>query len=979
MVHFGEELGHRLVGRADELDMVEQVLDELDRGNPRAIEVTGEPGIGKTRLLRELAARAEGRRHLVLSGSASELEQDLPFSVFVDALDEYLRGLDPERLDALDDQVRAELAHVFPSLWALDDDREVAPQHERYRSHRAVRDLLERLSGPRPLVLVLDDVQWADSASVELLGALLRRPPASPVLTALGMRPHPTRERMAAAVTRAHRDGVITRVELGELSLADTGVFLGPAVDAATTSSLYETSGGNPFYLQQLARTLDLTTATGTGTARLSGAIEVPSAVAAALAEELALLSEPARLVLEGAAVAGDPFEPELAAVAAETSEASTMAAVDELLELDFIRQTEVPRRFRFRHPLVRLAVYDTTPTGWRLGAHERCADALAARGAAVAVRAHHVERSARPGDLGAVTVMREAGEATARLAPESAARWFGGALRLLPESAPPEDRIELLLARADAFAAAGRFADSHEALLEAMVVVPGRSGAVRATLTTASARVERYLGHYEEANSRLVGELRVLPEEASVESVELQIELTLNEFYRSRFEAMCDWAERGVRAARGVGDAVLTAAAAVMWAFANAMTGPIDVARSSRDEAAAFVDDLSDEELSIRPDAAGWLAITEVYLDLYAEADLHASRALRLARRYVKGDPLHRLYPVLPRIWYVRGKLAQASDLLDGAIEAARLLGSPPSLAGNLFNRSVVALAAGDLDLALATAEEALELAHELDEGFVTAWAAVRLANVLLETGQPEQAVDLLLGSVGGEELTLIPGGWRAYCLELLTRCWLALDRRGEAESAAALAEVTAVALGLPLATAWADRAAAAVALHTGDAAGAAERAIASARAADEASAPIEAALSRTLVGRALAQAGHDEAAVEELERAARAFDTCGALRFRDGAERELGKLGHRPHRRTRPGRADGKGIDSLTERELEVARLVVDRKTNPEIAGDLFLSQKTVETHLRNIFHKMDVTSRVELARVVEHADGMASARAE
>jgi DNA-binding NarL/FixJ family response regulator len=153
----------------------------------------------------------------------------------------------------------------------------------------------------------------------------------------------------------------------------------------------------------------------------------------------------------------------------------------------------------------------------------------------------------------------------------------------------------------------------------------------------------------------------------------------------------------------------------------------------------------------------------------------------------------------------------------------------------------------------------------------------------------------------------------------------------------------------------------------------------IASARAADEASAPIEAALSRTLVGRALAQAGHDEAAVEELERAARAFDTCGALRFRDGAERELGKLGHRPHRRTRPGRADGKGIDSLTERELEVARLVVDRKTNPEIAGDLFLSQKTVETHLRNIFHKMDVTSRVELARVVEHADGMASARAE
>ena len=866
MVVIGERLGERLVGRADELDAVEHLLDELDRGSPGAIEVTGEPGIGKTRLLRELAARAEARGHLVLGGSASELERDLPFSVFVDALDEYLRGLDPERLSALDDQVRAELAHVFPSLWALAEDREVAPQHERYRSHRAVRDLLERLAGPRPLVLVLDDVQWADSASVELLGALLRRPPASPVLTALGVRPHPTRERLSAAASRAHREGVLTRIELGPLSLADAGAFLGLAVDAATTSSLYETSGGNPFFLQQLARTLDLATVTGTGTVELSQVIEVPSAVAAALAEELAMLSGPARLVLEGAAVAGDPFEPELAAVAAASPEASTMDAVDELLQLDFIRETEVPRRFRFRHPLVRLAVYETTAGGWRLGAHERCAEALAARGAAVAARAHHVERSARPGDLGAVAILREAGEATSRLAPESAARWFGGALRLLPETAPSEDRMGLLLARADAFAAAGRFADSHETLLEAMVVVPDRSATLRTTLTTACARVERYLGRYEQANTRLVGALGLLPESPSVESVELRIELTLNEFYRSRYGAMREWAAGALSAAGVLGDAVLTAAAAVTCAFADAMTGPIDVARSSRDEAAALVDDLSDEELSIRPDAAGWLAIVEVYLDLYAEADVHASRALGLARTYVRGDPLHRLYPVLPRVWYVRGRLAEASELLDGAIEAARLLGSPPALAGNLFNRSVVAVAVGDLDVALATAEEAVELARDLDVGFVTAWAAVRLASVLLETGQPEQAVDLLIGRVGGEELTLIPGGWRAYSLELLTRCWLALDRRSEAESAAALAQVTAAALRLPLAAAWADRASAAVALHAGEPADASERALASALAADEAGAPIEAGLSRTLAGRALAQAGQGEAAVAQL-----------------------------------------------------------------------------------------------------------------
>jgi ATP/maltotriose-dependent transcriptional regulator MalT len=675
--------------------------------------------------------------------------------------------------------------------------------------------------------------------------------------------------------------------------------------------------------------------------------------------------------------VAGDPFEPELAAAAAATSEATAMQAVDELLELDLIRTTDLPRRFRFRHPLVRRAVYEATAGGWRLGAHERCADALAERGAAPVARAHHVERSARQGDLAAVAVLRQAGEAAARLAPESAARWFGGALRLLPETASVRDRAELLLARAWALAAVGRFADSHKVALEAVALVPEQPTAFSTTIATACASIERFLGRYEHAHTRLVRALGVLPEPASVERVELLIELTLNEWYRSSYAAMGNWAAAALSAAKEVGDAGLIAAAAVMLAFADAMTGPTDTARSRHAEAAALVDELLDEELSLRPDAAGWLAIAEVYLDLYAEADAHAGRALELARATGQGDPLHRLYPALPRIWYVRGKLAEAAELLDEAIEAGRLLGSPPALAGNLFNRSVVAVAAGDLDIALATAQESVELTHDLDEGFVTAWAGARLAGVLFETGQPDRAVEALLGRAGGEEVTLIPGGWRAYCLELLTRCWLALDCPSEAARAAGLAEVAAAAVRLPLATAWADRAVAAVALHSGATARATERALASAEAAQEVGAPIEAALSRTLAGRALAQAGQPDRALAELQRAAATFDACGALRYRESTERELGKLGHRPHRRTRPGSTDGAGIESLTERELQVAGLVVDRKTNAEIAGELFLSQKTVETHLRNIFHKMDLTTRVALARAVERADRTARAQ--
>jgi ATP/maltotriose-dependent transcriptional regulator MalT len=963
-------LAEHLVGRADELGSIDEVLAELGRGRPGVLELAGEPGIGKTRLLRELAARAEASGHLALAGSASELEQNLPFSVFVDALDDYVAGLEPATLAALDDEVQAELAHAFPSLSALAASREVASQHERYRSHRAVRDLLAQLAATRPLVLILDDFHWADSASVELLGALLRRPPAAPVLIALAVRPRQMPERPAAALERGRREGLLTRITLSALSLAEAREFLGEALDGTEAAALYEESGGNPFYLQQLARPLDRPARASPAIAEVSRAIGVPSAVAAALTEELAFLSGTARLVLEGAAVAGDPFEPELAAAAAATPEASAMDAVDELLQLDLIYPTDVPRRFRFRHPLVRRAVYEAARAGWRLGAHERCAEALAARGATAAARAHHIERSARDGDRAAVAVLREAGEQTARLAPGSAARWFGAALRLLPPTAPVQERVELLLARAGALTATGQFAGSHEALLEGLALVPDESAALRTTLTTACARAEHRLGQYGQAHSRLVSELAGLPEPASAEAVDLLIELALNEFYRSKYQAMYDWARRAVSAAEALADPPLTAAALAMPALACAMTGGGRPARSCRTGAASLVDSFSDSELSRRLDAAAWLAAAELYLDRYAEADAHATRALALARATGQGELFLVLYQILGRAWYVRGKLDQATELLDGAIEAARLLGQTQALAGNLFNRSVVAVATGDLDTALATAQESVDLARDLDEGFVPAWAAVRLAGVLLETGQPGGAAGLLLARAGGEQLALIPGSWRAYCLELLTRCWLALDRRGQAELAAARAEAWALAVQLPLSAAWADRAAA-VSLSAGDAAHAAERGLASAAAADQAGAAIEAALSRIVAGRALARAGERELAVAELERAAAQLDASGALRYRDEAERELGKLGHRIHRRTRPGKPGAVGIESLTERELQVARLVVDRKTNPQIAAELVLSQKTVETHLRNIFHKVDVSSRVGLARAIERAD--------
>jgi DNA-binding CsgD family transcriptional regulator len=965
-------LAEQLVGRAEELGGLDNALAELAQGRSAAIELVGEPGIGKTRLLAELARRAVKRGQLVLSGRAAELERDLPFWVFVDALDEYVEGLEPRRLDFLDGNVRAELAHVLPSLSAHAAGNEAPLQHERYRTHRAMRELLGLLAQTKPLVLVLDDLHWADSGSVELVGALLRRPPTAPVLMALAVRPRQVPDRLSTALERAYREGTLARLELGALTRSEAGELLGEAVESASATALYEESGGNPFYLEQLARSPGPALQPGPAASELSlGALDVPPMVAAALTEELALLSDGARRVLEGAAVAGDPFEPELAAAAAAVPEASAVEALDELLALDLVRHTDVPRRFRFRHPLVRRAVYEAAPSGWRLGAHERSAEALAARGASAPARAHHVERCARQGDVAAVAVLREAGEQVAPRAPATAARWFAGALRLLPPSARTNERVGLLLARAGALTTTGQFADSHAALLEGLAIVPEDSVALCARLTAACAEVEHLLGQQEQAHARLATALKSLPERVSTESVALMIDLSMNRFYSAEYQSMQDWAGQAVSAARLLADPPLTAAAVALLALGDAMNGATEQAHADRSEAAALVESLSDEELALRLDGAAWLAGAELYMDRFAEAAAHAERALAVSRATGQGELFLVLSQILGRAWFVRGRLAEATELLDGAIDAARLLGNTHALAWNLFNRSVVALAVGDVEIALATARESVELSRELDEGFVSAWAATRLAAVLLETGRPADAVELLLSSAGGEEITLIPGGWRAYCLELLTRCWLALDRRGEAERAAACAEARAAAVPLPLVGAWADRAAAAVALHAGDPALAVDRALASAAAADQAGAPIEAALSRTLAGRALAQAGKRDRAIAELERALLELNQCGALRYRNEAERELRKLGHSIHRRTRPGKTNGIGVASLTERELEIARLVVDRKTNAEMAAALFLSPKTIETHMRNIFRKLNVFSRVEVARAVERAE--------
>ncbi|NVI91819.1 AAA family ATPase, partial [Actinomadura sp. BRA 177] len=351
-----------LVGRRDALREIDRVLDAA-AGGYGFLAMVGEPGAGKTRLLNELADGAIARKLPFVAGRAAEFEQEMPFGAVVDALDDRLEehtlGLPPGALRLL--------GQVFPALADLTGEPPFASpesQVARYQLHRTVRHLLEELAEPSGLVLILDDLHWADDATIELLDHLVRHPPRARVLVAVAYRPAQASPRLAALVDAAGPQGV--RVGVESLSQSEVREFLGPDVSRSRCESLFKASGGNPFYLEALAKMADgAAPVAGNGLDRhwekgVANLTEVPPAVRAALQVELSALPPQALAMARGAAVAADVFEPALAAVAAEMEQNAALTALDVLTGHDVVRPAP-GGRFRFRHPLVRHVAYAST------------------------------------------------------------------------------------------------------------------------------------------------------------------------------------------------------------------------------------------------------------------------------------------------------------------------------------------------------------------------------------------------------------------------------------------------------------------------------------------------------------------------------------------------------------------------------------------------------------------------------------------
>ncbi|HEX8629326.1 MAG TPA: AAA family ATPase, partial [Catenuloplanes sp.] len=438
-----------LIGRDVEWVALLRALTSTRHG-PQIAVLTGEPGIGKTRLLAELARHAAAEGFRTLAGRATEFEQEVPLALAVDALDDHVRRHTAEISGQLEPEEVRRLGDVLAGL-RTGSAVEAGPGGsavERYRCFRALRRLLELLATPTGLVLILDDVHWADPASADFLEYVLRHPPAGPVLLALAYRPAQVPARLAAALTAEH-GGHLHPLRLAPLSEPDVARLLGTGADARQARHLYRISGGNPFYLDALRRV---------GTASVGadrpgddlelGLAELPQEVRAALAAEVAAVGPEDRLVACAAAVCGYEFEPAQLAAVAQRPVTDVLASLDGLVARDVLQAVTGTGRFRFRHPVVRHVVYASTAAGWRLGAHGRAAVQLERVGAPPKARAHHVARSAAVGDTAAAVTLAAAAWAIGAQAPASAVEWLRTALRLLPDGATPDglpERGELL------------------------------------------------------------------------------------------------------------------------------------------------------------------------------------------------------------------------------------------------------------------------------------------------------------------------------------------------------------------------------------------------------------------------------------------------------------------------------------------------------------------------------------------------------
>jgi DNA-binding CsgD family transcriptional regulator len=926
-----------LVGRDSEMALLTGLIGEAAKGRGNSVLIEGEPGIGKSALVRAAVAEAPEAGCQVFWGAGDELGQALPLLPFLDGLRVREPSANPRRntiVGLLRGEVTADRGTDVPAVLA-----------------EQLLALVAEQCAVRPTILVIDDLQWADQASITLWRRLARSARQVPLLLVGTMRPVPQRDDVLA-LRRAAGDAV--RLQLTGLTgaaVADLVAALAGGRPDGNLLRLANGAAGNPLYVTELvaalARSSGLTITEAGAAALASGS--APGSLSAAIADRLGFVAGPVRDVLRAAALLGVDFAvPDLAIVLGR-SVADLIPAVDEACSAGVL--AESGHSLGFRHPLIRAALYDEMPAPVRAAWHRDAGRALAEAGA--------------PADRVARQLLRAVGgpDGTTQPVDEWMLNWLASTADLLVGQAPGV--AAELLTRAVGSSPAG--STQHDWLASRLANALYRVG----DLAQAGAVANRALEHATEPDLLVdlhwtLAQCRMLAGESAESLATLDRALAspgISARYRARLLVLAARTHSNlgeVEKAGRVATSALAAASeagdnwAMGWALhvltiVTAVQGHLTDSLPLFDRALTVTESdpaLTDLRLLLQINKA----VTLGNLDQYEEALAAAGQARHLADQVGTAIRLAQAHSALGQLLFETGRwddaLAEVKILHENLKEPAVACCSLGIAAVISFHRGEIGVARDHLAAAGAHAKRLghrligpLALAHSLDCEYDSAQreALAALTDAFDgDTEELEEIEDLLADAV---RLATEIGDLSA-----------AQVLAGHAAALAAESEIPHRQANALYCRGLLD--------HD------ASRLLAAAERYDDAGRPLQSAKALEAAAVHFVGTGDRGQARAAFTGAVEVYTSLGAAADVARLQATFRAYGIRrgPHAKHRKARS---GWDSLTATEIKIAAFVEEGLSNPEIAARLLLSRRTVATHVSHILKKLDVNSRTDIAR--------------
>ncbi|WP_373070875.1 helix-turn-helix transcriptional regulator [Gemmatimonas sp.] len=988
-------------GRRAELNILERALADVDGGRAQLLLLSGDGGIGKTRLVQEAEAGA-ATGWQVATGRAYPLETANPYALFTDALEPLFAALDPSALTRLTRGDKRILAALTPRLLSetdlaqqrLTDNATLTEQ--RLRLHFGILQLLGRLSERRPLLLSLENLKWADSSSIELLHFVSRQLSKERVLLVASWNEsdRPLSEELRLALRSLRTVNHVTDLRLTPLSRDDVASLLSTAFhverDALRpfAALLQDSTRGNPFFVDQTLHEL-----VSRGELRQQGGVWVgwhveqlvlPPSMRELLLERLQRLSANARLVSDVIAVIGTTARHDVVRSMSGLSEDALRLALGELRGEGIVTEQADGSAITYdlAHPMMRQTLVAHVGLARERELHARIAAAIksvAGRHAdreAESIAAHWRQADPQVESARSVKWLLQAGrQALGRLARREAAVTLRAALDWMDEHFHEDYTADIPMLLDELARLYRRLGEYHEA-----IVMCARASALAEALgdTLAVAVAERRLGLAQQGLGRREDAIRhfdVALTHASASqrsSGSAHTEVLLARIRLAKGDCLQALGlpeeakreiTRAVEIAERLGQIPLLARAHRMLLMVHLWSGPAHRAWAHARSAVELAEQSGERNLAW---SAHWSAAVLAALTAHTGAlEAHLKEATRLAAEL--NSPLLELRTMEIVIEYRAGTGEWDRAIMDGerALAMGRALDQTTLLARLLYWVSGVYLQRGDLATAKRLTDEAWEVSGaghlDLERPFeVHGVLPACMARTAYLTAVGEHAQALALGQTA---ITIADRtgyiAWAVYrLLPSLAEAALAVEDGTTLSAVRRRLEHDATHLAHPIGAAWVlviDGAEALREERTADAILLLQRAVATLEAVPY---PFDAARTRLRLARALQQSGALTEAKHEAREALQMLERLGARPAAEEARTVLRSLGGKV-----AGDQHNSPLAMLTPRECDIVRLVAQRLSNKEIGARLGITARTAGTHLANIFDKLDVRDRTAL----------------